>query len=142
MIIHCFWSLQHENLFLRVICLPILTENMGYELRAFFFIETDPDLCLETLLAGICSRASSRVVFQGSPEPSAGSRKNLISVQYYRTPPSNESSEPGSSILKCVFLYPLFINYYYCILFLWMFILNCVSLNYCFLKNLATIEEL
>ncbi|RVX01466.1 hypothetical protein CK203_017523 [Vitis vinifera] len=50
----------------------------------------------------ICSRASSHEGFQGSPEPVVNSRKSLISVQYYKNLPPNESNEPGSNSLNSV----------------------------------------
>lgn len=87
----------------------------------------------KTLLTGICSRASSHEGFQGSPEPVVNSRKSLISVQYYKNLPPNESNEPGSNSLECVFLYPLFLS--------WKIILNCVSMHYCYLKNLRYLRN-
>lgn len=54
------------------------------------------------LFQGICSRASSHEGFQGSPEPVVNSRKSLISVQYYKNLPPNESNEPGSNSLNSV----------------------------------------
>ncbi|XP_068327008.1 uncharacterized protein [Pyrus communis] len=50
--------------------------------------------CLVLILQGISYRRSSPVNFEGSPVSAGGAEGNLISVQYYPNPSSNE---PGSA---------------------------------------------
>ncbi|XP_028103233.1 uncharacterized protein LOC114302412 isoform X1 [Camellia sinensis] len=55
------------------------------------------------LFQGFCSRSSSSVSFEGSPEPAA--TNSLISVQFYGNPSTNFGNGHGSEPPRCVFLY-------------------------------------
>ncbi|KAK1293925.1 hypothetical protein QJS10_CPA16g01693 [Acorus calamus] len=53
--------------------------------------------CLMLILPGLCSRSSSNVRFQGSPESSVTSRGGLISVQYHKNVPPNSTRTSDSA---------------------------------------------
>ncbi|KAF8401291.1 hypothetical protein HHK36_012224 [Tetracentron sinense] len=58
--------------------------------------------CFVIIFQGMCSRNSSRVSFEGSPESAAAATNGgLISVQYYKNFSAN-SSGPGSSLVEKV----------------------------------------